>query len=545
MSSASHRLSFMHRLGVIVAGSLLVSGLMMPTTPAALADTGGGGVGNPAGLTIAIESVDQLDGMTAVAVGGGDIPLLEEPAASAASVATIPDGSVVDLRIADVDTVLDDSGNRWWPATWDETDGWVSGENLTQATTAAGEIVSSTLVPFDYTREATAHSTATVFGNGEHVNVREEPDATSTVVTRAADGQVVSLRIDIVDTVYDDAGTRWWPVTVNGVDGWISGFHLADSNDAPTTSPESLAPGATATAESGESPAQTETAGETGAFAAGDFVQVFTGDGTPINVRAAASIDAAITGTLNDGALAEVVSGPYGSDASEAGWYEVTAGSLTGFVDGNFLISSVESPSEQTPLSTEPPLSEEEEATWQATSTPTEEATTEPTDEATSAPTEEATQAPTPSPTPRPTVAPTQEASAEFILPLANYTRTQNFGCSNLGFYSYNAEYGCALHNGLDLAAPAGTPIMASAAGTVVSAGWCNCGLGYYVEIDHGNGIHTLYGHQRQQPIVAAGQQVSQGEVIGYVGSTGISTGPHVHFMVTVDGVARNPDNFL
>jgi murein DD-endopeptidase MepM/ murein hydrolase activator NlpD len=551
VATASFRLSLTHRFGAFVAGTLLAAGVFAPSAPVVLADTSALGGGNPAGLSITIETVDQLTGITAVAVGGGEIPLLEEPEPSASSLATIPDGSVVDLRIADVDTVLDDSGNRWWPATWNDDDGWINGENLTQATTAGGEVVSSTLVPFDYPRTASAHSTAMVFGNGEHVNVREQPSPTSTVVTRAADGQVVSLRIDLVDTQYDETGTRWWPVTVNGIDGWISGFHLADSNDAPTTSldePESLAPGATVPA--GESPTGTVPAGESppatspatsdgGAFDAGDFVQVFTGDGTPVNVRATAAADAAVIGTLNDGAVVEVVSGPFDSDASATGWYEVTAGSLTGFVDGDFLVSSVEAPSGEPPLSTEPPLSEEEEATQRATTTPTEEATTEPNGDETQAP------APTPTPSPQPTAVPTQESSAGFILPLANYTRTQGFGCSNLGFYSYNAEYGCALHNGLDLAAPAGTPILASADGTVVTAGWCNCGLGYYVEIDHGNGVHTLYGHQRQQPSVAAGQQVRQGQQIGVVGSTGISTGPHVHFMVTVNGVARNPENYL
>jgi murein DD-endopeptidase MepM/ murein hydrolase activator NlpD len=180
-------------------------------------------------------------------------------------------------------------------------------------------------------------------------------------------------------------------------------------------------------------------------------------------------------------------------------------------------------------------LSEEEEATVAATQTPV------------------VTEVPT---TPVPTAAPgtqapvtqvpaTNEADAQFIHPLASYTRTQGFGCSSLGFYSYNAEWGCAVHNGLDLAAPSGTAILASADGSVVAAGWCNCGLGYYVEIDHGNGYHTLYGHMASQPYVSVGQQVTQGETIGPVGSTGISTGPHVHFMIRIDGDAVNPEDYL
>jgi murein DD-endopeptidase MepM/ murein hydrolase activator NlpD len=194
---------------------------------------------------------------------------------------------------------------------------------------------------------------------------------------------------------------------------------------------------------------------------------------------------------------------------------------------------------------TEEPRSESDEATAAATQ---QQATQEVTPAATKAPTAAATDEVTDEATAEPTTAPTQPpaaSSSEFIYPLANYTRTQGFGCSNLGFYSYNAEYGCAVHNGLDLAAASGTDILAAADGTVVTAGWCNCGLGYYVEIDHGDGVHTLYGHMASQPYVSAGQTVSQGDVIGPVGSTGISTGPHTHFMVTVNGTAKNPEDYL
>ncbi len=77
-------------------------------------------------------------------------------------------------------------------------------------------------------------------------------------------------------------------------------------------------------------------------------------------------------------------------------------------------------------------------------------------------------------------------------------------------------------------------------------AGWCDCGLGYYVEIDHGNGFSTVYGHMLDQPVAFTGQAVAQGDLIGYVGSTGLSTGPHVHFMLklsesTVDPLAYLP----
>nr|WP_231922481.1 M23 family metallopeptidase [Micromonospora krabiensis] len=87
------------------------------------------------------------------------------------------------------------------------------------------------------------------------------------------------------------------------------------------------------------------------------------------------------------------------------------------------------------------------------------------------------------------------------------------------------------LHAGIDFAMPAGTPIHAAAAGTVVKAGDAGDGYGNSVFIDHGNGYLTHYAHQSRLA-VAVGDKVSAGEVIGYEGSTGDSTGPHLHFEV-------------
>jgi murein DD-endopeptidase MepM/ murein hydrolase activator NlpD len=94
-------------------------------------------------------------------------------------------------------------------------------------------------------------------------------------------------------------------------------------------------------------------------------------------------------------------------------------------------------------------------------------------------------------------------------------------------------------HAGMDLAAAAGTPIVAAADGKVVSAGWSG-GYGQLVAIVHSGGIETKYGHMSR--IAAyAGEQVRRGEVIGYVGSTGLSTGPHLHFEVMKNGRPVNP----
>ncbi len=98
-------------------------------------------------------------------------------------------------------------------------------------------------------------------------------------------------------------------------------------------------------------------------------------------------------------------------------------------------------------------------------------------------------------------------------------------------------------HQGVDIAANKGTPIFAAAKGKVIRAGWV-VGYGLTVEIDHGFGYTTLYGHASKIN-VKRGQRVKRGDVIAYVGSTGIATSPNLHYEVRVNGVAQNPANFI
>lgn len=97
-------------------------------------------------------------------------------------------------------------------------------------------------------------------------------------------------------------------------------------------------------------------------------------------------------------------------------------------------------------------------------------------------------------------------------------------------------------HSGVDINASYGTSVMAADSGTVILAGW-NGGYGNCVVISHGNGVTTLYGHM-SSIAVSSGQSVSQGQTIGYVGSTGASTGPHLHWEVAVNGERQNPLNY-
>jgi murein DD-endopeptidase MepM/ murein hydrolase activator NlpD len=110
--------------------------------------------------------------------------------------------------------------------------------------------------------------------------------------------------------------------------------------------------------------------------------------------------------------------------------------------------------------------------------------------------------------------------------------RSNPFGGSSMEF-----------HKGQDIAAPMGTPVIATADGTIVIAGWLR-GYGWAVYIDHGNGISTRYGHLSRID-VAVGQTIRRGEQLGLVGSTGRSTGPHLHYEVRINGQPVSPLLYL
>jgi len=101
-----------------------------------------------------------------------------------------------------------------------------------------------------------------------------------------------------------------------------------------------------------------------------------------------------------------------------------------------------------------------------------------------------------------------------------------------------------AHHKAIDIGAPTGTPIVASDSGYVVKTGWSEYGYGKYVVIDHGNGFQTLYAHL-STILVELSQSVGRGQRIGSMGSTGRSTGPHLHFEIRYHGVQRNPFGYL
>ena len=114
---------------------------------------------------------------------------------------------------------------------------------------------------------------------------------------------------------------------------------------------------------------------------------------------------------------------------------------------------------------------------------------------------------------------------------------------SSFGMRTHPVLGGRRAHKGVDLAMPAGSPIYATADGVISRADWYS-GYGLYVAIEHGGELQTRYGHMSRLN-VEAGQQVRKGDIIGYVGSTGRSTGPHLHYEVRIAGVAVNPIPYM
>ncbi len=116
-------------------------------------------------------------------------------------------------------------------------------------------------------------------------------------------------------------------------------------------------------------------------------------------------------------------------------------------------------------------------------------------------------------------------------------------GSPVIGCFCYRSYPDVEFHEGVDIAADYGTPVRASAAGTVVAASY-DGGYGLKVDIDHGNGYHTWYAHL-EAALVTVGQHVYKGEVIGHAGATGFATGPHLHYQIMLNGVAINPTPYL
>ena len=130
-------------------------------------------------------------------------------------------------------------------------------------------------------------------------------------------------------------------------------------------------------------------------------------------------------------------------------------------------------------------------------------------------------------------------SSSGWVCPVPYYTLTSPFG---MRIHPISGKW--KMHNGVDMSAAQGTPIYAAKSGKVTTASYQEGGAGYYVSINHGDGFSSIYMHMTHF-IVAPGQYVTAGQVIGYVGSTGGSTGPHLHFGISYNGSYVNPMNYI
>jgi murein DD-endopeptidase MepM/ murein hydrolase activator NlpD len=141
-------------------------------------------------------------------------------------------------------------------------------------------------------------------------------------------------------------------------------------------------------------------------------------------------------------------------------------------------------------------------------------------------------------PTTKPSGRPNTVDGITWLVPTENYRITSTYGKRIHPVYGYEK-----MHTGIDLAAPLNTPIYASRAGVVVWAGWGSTG-GWWVKVDHGDGFATTYLHLTRY-VVKIGDFVEAGQILGYMGSTGVSTGSHLHFGVMKDGKWVNPTKYV
>ncbi|MBA3532725.1 MAG: peptidoglycan DD-metalloendopeptidase family protein [Ardenticatenales bacterium] len=154
---------------------------------------------------------------------------------------------------------------------------------------------------------------------------------------------------------------------------------------------------------------------------------------------------------------------------------------------------------------------------------------------------------PAPAPAPRAAAPTTRPATTSPATTRSSSTSTGyvgSTGCCRWPVTGRITQNPSRYHMALDIATSMGTPVVASDGGRVVVAGWDNTGYGWTVVIDHGNGLRTRYAHFSSY-VVNVGNYVNKGQLIGRIGSTGRSTGPHLHFEVLRNGSRQNPWNWL
>jgi murein DD-endopeptidase MepM/ murein hydrolase activator NlpD len=510
--------------------------------------------------------------VTVVTDDGQGLSIRTGPGTDAEKIATLGDGDVVTV----VDgPVYDGSSNGWYLITDGSFQGYGfagfltgSASSASSASSSASSSTSTVANPGFDTPAFNAGQTATVqTDDGGALNIRSGPSTESEAALSVPDGSALTV---INGPYFDDAQNGWYAVSSGDTSGFVFAAFLtggSSSTAAPSTSsPGSATPGSASTGYLGY---------DTPSFSIGQSVKVLTDDGGGLRVRVEAATNGEQVATLGDGDVVTIVSGPW-YDAASNGWYQITDGSFTGYAFAGFLTANGSSPASSSASSSSSSSSassgtarfaagDDVQVTESVNVRSGASIASSKSGSLNTGVTAEVIDGPFFDTDgddwyyirsaslegfamgeflAKATAAASSQSAATakaFVYPVSGYTFTQAFGCTTYSFEPYNSSLGCNYHNGIDLAVSSYTPIKAAAAGTVTAAGWCDCGLGYYVTIDHGNGYKTTYGHMAEQPYVSVGQTVAQGETIGPVGSTGLSTGPHVHFIVEQNGTDIDP----
>ena len=436
--------------------------------------------------------------------GGWDLRLRATHNLDAGVIAAAPEGAV--LRVLD-GPLTDDGGNVWYGVSYDGIAGYASGAYLTwtdaQLTSRQAGAGSGAGAGAGSAGLGSGGNAAVSNTGGWPLRIRADVGTETRVVAvlRILDGPVC-----------DGGGVAWYGVDYDGLAGYVSASYLSATSEAPSARQPYATASVAAAATSGAS------------LGAGTHVMVGNTGGWPLRIRESTGLDGAVYGAADEGTVLSVLYGPE-LDSEGNAWYAVDYDGLSGFARASYLnpTSSPLSARAITPVAAAAAAPAPAPAVAQAAA---------PEPQPTPAP---AAPAPAPAAPPAQPVAQTGSATGSFIYP-AKGTFTQGFGARP----EYYRPGG---HNGIDIANSLGTPVVASDGGVVVYAGWKG-GLGNAVVIDHGDGRRTEYGHGSAIH-VAVGQRVQQGQTIMSMGSTGNSTGPHVHFSIIINGVYVDPMRFL
>lgn len=456
--------------------------------------------------------------------GGWDLRLRASVGLDAGTIAAAPEGAVI--RILD-GPLSDRAGNAWYAVDYDGIQGYSSAAYLTR-TAAALSSRAPIVAAANVGNLGTGNRAAVSNTGGWPLRIRADAALDGGIVAAAPEGAVLQV---VGGPTNDAAGNGWYPVDYDGLQGYVGASYLS-ATSAALSARQPLATASTSTG---------VTAATGDAFGAGGRVAVSNTGGWNLRLRAAAGVESAVAGAADEGTVLLVLGGPT-TDAQGNVWYDVSYDGVNGFARASYLSSTTAALSSR-PITPAPASAQAVAAAAPGSAPAAQPATpsSAPAAQPVAAPQPTATAPPASRPTPQavpsstPATTPAPGATGNFIYP-AKGTFTQGFG-ENV------AVYGPGGHNGIDIANTLGTPVVAADAGTVVVAGWQG-GLGYAVIIDHGNGFRTEYGHGSAVK-VSVGQKVSQGQVILAMGSTGFSTGSHVHFSVVKNSVYLNPLNYL